>query len=48
LVVGNEDHGVPNKILDKCDNSVFIPMYGRGKSLNVHVALSVVAYHLLI
>lgn len=48
LVVGNEDHGIPNKILNECDNSIFIPMYGKGKSLNVHVALSVVAYHLLV
>lgn len=47
LVVGNEDHGIPNKVLSKCDSSIFIPMYGKGKSLNVHVALSVVAYYLL-
>jgi tRNA G18 (ribose-2'-O)-methylase SpoU len=26
---------------------VFIPMYGKGRSLNVHVALAVLLYHVL-
>jgi len=26
---------------------VFVPMYGKGRSLNVHVSLAVVGYHLL-
>jgi tRNA (guanosine-2'-O-)-methyltransferase len=46
LVVGHEDHGIPNKVLKHCDFSVFIPMFGKGRSLNVHVALAVVAYYL--
>lgn len=45
LVVGHEDHGVTKKALAHCDSSVFIPMYGKGASLNVHVALSVVSFH---
>lgn len=45
LVVGHEDHGVTRKALALADRTVFIPMYGKGASLNVHVALSVVAFH---
>jgi 23S rRNA (guanosine2251-2'-O)-methyltransferase len=47
LVLGNEDHGVTRSCLALCDASVFVPMYGKGKSLNVHVSLAVVGYHLL-
>ena len=48
LVVGHEDHGVTRATLALCDDSVFVPMYGKGRSLNVHVSLAVVAYHLLL
>lgn len=47
LVVGHEDHGVTKAVLAECDTAVFIPMYGKGLSLNVHVALSIVTYHAL-
>lgn len=47
LVVGHEDHGVTKATLAACDAAVFLPMYGKGLSLNVHVALSIVAYHIL-
>jgi 23S rRNA (guanosine2251-2'-O)-methyltransferase len=47
LVLGNEDHGVTRSCLGLCDAAVFVPMYGRGKSLNVHVSLAVVGYHLV-
>jgi tRNA (guanosine-2'-O-)-methyltransferase len=46
LVVGHEDHGVTKATLTACDAAVFIPMYGKGLSLNVHVALAVVLYHI--
>jgi 23S rRNA (guanosine2251-2'-O)-methyltransferase len=46
LVVGNEDHGVTKAVLALCDTSVFIPMYGKGRSLNVSAALGIVAYHI--
>ena len=46
LVVGHEDHGVTKATLNACETAVFIPMYGKGRSLNVHVALSIVAYHI--
>lgn len=47
LVVGHEDHGVTNRTLAACDQAVYIPMLGKGASLNVHVSLGVVAYHVL-
>jgi 23S rRNA (guanosine2251-2'-O)-methyltransferase len=46
LVVGHEDHGITKATLAGCDAAVFIPMYGKGLSLNVHVALAVVLYHI--
>jgi 23S rRNA (guanosine2251-2'-O)-methyltransferase len=47
LVVGHEDHGITKATLAACDAAVFLPMYGKGQSLNVHVALSIVVYHIL-
>jgi tRNA G18 (ribose-2'-O)-methylase SpoU len=47
LVLGNEDHGVTRACLARCDTAVFVPMYGKGRSLNVHVSLAIVGYHLL-
>jgi tRNA (guanosine-2'-O-)-methyltransferase len=47
LVLGNEDHGVTRACLALCDAAVYVPMYGKGRSLNVHVSLAVVGYHLL-
>jgi len=47
LVVGHEDHGVTRATLAGCDGAVFLPMYGKGRSLNVAIALSIVAYHAL-
>src|SRR5690606_23312335 len=38
IIVGNEVYGVINTTLEKCDASVYIPMYGRGGSLNVGVS----------
>jgi tRNA (guanosine-2'-O-)-methyltransferase len=46
LVVGNEDHGVTRSALALCDSAVFVPMYGKGKSLNVHVSAAIVLYYL--
>lgn len=47
LIVGNEDHGVTKAVLNVCDEAVFVPMYGKGRSLNVHTALAIVTYHIL-
>ena len=46
LVFGNEDHGVTKAVLARCDGAVFIPMYGKGRSLNVSAAFGIVAYHI--
>jgi len=46
LVVGHEDHGLTRATLALCDDAVFVPMYGKGRSLNVHVSLAIVAYHI--
>ena len=46
LVVGHEDHGLTRATLALCDDALFVPMYGKGRSLNVHVSLAVVAYHI--
>ena len=47
LVLGSEGGGMWPKTLRLCDGTVFIPMHGKGPSLNVHVAAAVVAYHIL-
>ncbi len=47
LVAGHEDHGVTKSTLAACDGSVFVPMYGSGRSHNVHAAIAIVLYHVL-
>jgi 23S rRNA (guanosine2251-2'-O)-methyltransferase len=46
LVVGHEDHGITKATLAMCDEAVFVPMWGRGLSLNVHISLAVVLFHI--
>ena len=48
LVLGNETKGVYAATLARCDGAVYIPMYGKGPSLNVHVAAALVAHQALI
>jgi len=47
IVVGHETEGVSKVALDLADVIVEIPMYGINKSLNVHVAASIVLYKLI-
>jgi tRNA (guanosine-2'-O-)-methyltransferase len=47
LVLGNEQSGVYGKVLQQCSAAVLIPMAGKGRSLNVHVAAAVVAFQAL-
>jgi tRNA (guanosine-2'-O-)-methyltransferase len=47
LVLGNEVNGVYDSVLSRCDAAVFIPMAGKGRSINVHVAAAVVGFHAL-
>lgn len=41
FMLGNERHGLPDKILSHCNKSVHIPMTGSCKSMNVSHALAV-------
>lgn len=47
VVVGGEGKGVHRKILERCDQVVSLPMRGHVSSLNVSVAVGVVAYEIL-
>lgn len=38
FVIGNEGHGIPREISDKCSSSVFIPISQKAESLNASVA----------
>lgn len=44
LVLGNEAGGVYPNVLKACDHAVFIPQFGKGRSMNVCVAGALVAY----
>jgi len=46
LLLGHERHGVPDEVWPLLDEVVEIPMTGRGASLNVAVAGSLVLYRL--
>lgn len=48
LVLGNEKKGVYPNVLRQCDGAVIIPMAGKGRSLNVVIAGSIVAYEALL
>lgn len=47
LIVGHEDHGVTKRILEQVDAAVYIPMFGKGASLNVSVSLGVACFQML-
>ena len=47
VIVGNERHGISNRVLKKADHVVSIPMLGRGiSSVNVAVAAAIILYAL--
>lgn len=46
VLVGNETYGVVKNTLEKVDSSVYIPMYGKGASLNVTMSLGILCYHI--
>lgn len=48
LVLGNEANGIYTSVMRQADASVFIPMYGKGRSLNVHVAAAIVAFEAML
>lgn len=46
FVFGNEVEGLPEKILEKCDRIVEIPMYGKKNSLNVATTIGIILFNL--
>ncbi len=48
LVLGSEGAGISTGLLRACHSAVMIPMYGKGRSLNVHVAGAIVAFELML
>ena len=45
FILGNEVDGVPQDILDACDEIVEIPMHGKKESLNVSVAAGIILFN---
>jgi len=45
IVLGNEGAGVYGAVMRHIASSVYIPMLGKGRSLNVHVAGAIVGFH---
>jgi tRNA G18 (ribose-2'-O)-methylase SpoU len=46
LLLGEEVHGIPREILEQCDDTIEIPMYGKKESFNVSVAGAIALYEL--
>jgi len=44
ILCGNERFGLPNDFIEKCKKSVFIPMPGITRSMNVSHALTIAAF----
>ena len=44
VVLGNEDEGVSDEVLEVADRNIVIPMYGMVQSLNVSVANALILY----
>jgi tRNA G18 (ribose-2'-O)-methylase SpoU len=47
LVVGSENEGVPQVLLDASDYTVHIPMFGNNSSMNVAVACSIALFEII-
>ncbi len=47
VVFGNEEHGVNDRVLRRCDAIVEIPMSGYKKSINVATAFGIILYGIL-
>ena len=41
LIFGNEGHGVPEEVAQKAAAKVFIPMPGKGRSLNLAISVGI-------
>ena len=47
IIMGNEGKGVDEKLLNLCDEYLYIPMNSKCESLNVGVATSIILYELI-
>lgn len=47
VVIGNEGKGLPQTIIEMCDETVKIEMYGHAESLNAASAASILTYRLM-
>ena len=47
ILVGNEDRGLPENLLELADERVKIPMPGKAESLNAAMATSIILYEVL-
>lgn len=45
LVLGHEERGVYSAVMKQCQAAVYIPMAGKGRSLNVAVSAAIVGFH---
>lgn len=46
VLIGNEANGLPQSVIERCTNSVTIPMNGRAESLNAAAAAAVMIYEM--
>jgi 23S rRNA (guanosine2251-2'-O)-methyltransferase len=46
VIVGNERAGIDPGILSLCDRTLYLPMAGHKRSLNVAVTFGIISYHL--
>ena len=44
LVIGSERHGISEEVLEKCQQAVYIPMFGINGSMNVTHALAIMLF----
>ena len=47
LIIGNEQKGISQELLDLCDRSIHVPMMGRNTSMNVAMATGIATFGLL-
>lgn len=47
LLVGNETYGVVKNTLERLDKAIYIPMHGKGASLNVATAASIALFKIV-
>jgi len=48
LLVGNETYGITKDSLAKVDKALYVPMFGKGASLNVAVSTAICLYSLIL